>query len=164
MTRTLIPAQLRRSANLICSFFLIVILCTSCSKKPDTGRDAKVTTLGSIEVTAKLLEIKGDLPDIAMYDYAFVMKYEVLEVHRGNLDARFIYVGHYNPLKPRDSVADERVTEIGGNIKRFRALDVHRMALEVPIDDYYMGGIINRYFEESKEPVYWAVWSNNVVK
>jgi len=164
MTRTLIPPQLRRTAGLICSFFLIVILCTSCSKKPDTGQDAKVTTLGSIEVTAKLLEIKGDLPDIAMYDYAFVMKYEVLEVHRGNLDTSLIYVGHYNPLKPRASVADERVPEIGGNIKRFKALDVHRMALEVPIDDYYMGGIINRYFEESKEPVYWAVWSNSVVK
>ena len=82
MTHTLIPARLRRSAGLICSFFLIVILCTSCSKKPDTGRDAKVTTLGSIEVTAKLLEVKGDLPDIAMYDYAFVIKYEVLRMFR----------------------------------------------------------------------------------
>jgi len=34
------------------------------------------------------------------------------------------------------------------------------MALEVPIDDYYMGGIINRYFGEETGPIYWAVWTN----
>jgi hypothetical protein len=38
------------------------------------------------------------------------------------------------------------------------------MALEVPIDDYYMGGIINKYFGESEDPIYWALWTNLVIK
>ena len=50
------------------------------------------------------------------------------------------------------------------NLKRFKATDIHRIALEVPIDDYYMGGIINKYFGESEDPIYWALWTNLVIK
>ena len=139
-------------------------LCVSCSKKPDTGIDDTVTTLGSVEVTAQLLEIKGKIIDDPLYDYAHVMKYKVLHVHRGKANGDIIYVGHYNPAEPRSSVADARVTQIGGNLRRFRAMDIHRMALEVPIDDYYMGGIINNYFSQSNDPIYWAVWTNFVTK
>jgi len=140
------------------------LFCLSCGKKTDTGEDAKVTTMGSLEFTAKLVEIKGELPDIPLYDYAFVFKYEVVKVHRGKLDAKTIYVGQYNPLKPRSGVADARSGEIGGNLKKFRVGDIHRMALEVPIDDYFMGGIVNRYFEENVSPIYWAVWTNLVIE
>jgi hypothetical protein len=148
----------------VLSLFCILVLSVSCSMKPDTGEDDKVTTLGSIEVTAQLLEIKGKIIDDPLYDYAHVMKYKVLKVHRGKVSSDIIYVGHYNPAEPRSSVADARVPQIGGNLKRFRAMDIHRMALEVPIDDYYMGGIINKYFGETKDPIYWAVWTNLVTK
>ncbi len=143
---------------------LLVLVGASCAKKTDTGADPKVTTLGSIEVTARLEEIPGTISTDPLYDYAHVMKYKVLEVHRGKVDKDIIYVGHYNPAKPRDGVADARVQEIGGNLKQFRVGDVHRMALEVPIDDYYMGGIINKYFGQVNDPVYWAIWTNQVVK
>jgi hypothetical protein len=154
----------RRINILVISMLCVLNLCVSCSKKPDTGEDAKVTTLGSIEVTAQLLEIKGKIIDDPLYDYAHVMKYKILEVHRGKVDKDTIYVGHYNPAEPRRSVADARVSEIGGNLRSFRAMDIHRMALEVPIDDYYMGGIINKYFGESEDPIYWALWTNLVIK
>ena len=85
-------------------------------------------------------------------------------MHRGDIEPGIIYIGHYNPLHPRSEVADARSGDIGGNLKTFRAGDVHRMALEVPIDDYFMGGIVNRYFEEETGPIYWAVWSNLVVR
>ena len=97
-----------------------------------------------------------------MYDYAHVMKYKVLQVHRGQVDTKTIYVGHYNPAEPRAGVADARVQEIGGNVRQFRVGDIHRMAMEVPIDDHYMGGIINKYFGEVDDPIYWAVWTNRV--
>ena len=142
----------------------LLMLNVSCSKKPDTGEDAQVTTLGSIEVTAQLIEIKGDLIDDPIYDYAHVMKYKVLQVHRGEVKDKTIYVGHYNPAKARASAADDRCPEIGGNLRQFRPNDIHRIAMETPIDDYYMGGIINKYFEQSDAPVYWAVWTNKVVK
>jgi hypothetical protein len=143
----------------------LVWLNASCAKKtPTTAVDPNVTTRGSIEVTAQLEEIRGDLIDDPMYDYAHVMKYKVLRVHRGKVDKDVIYVGHYNPAEPRSSVADARVQEIGGNVKQFRVGDVHRMAMEVPIDDHYMGGIINKYFGEVNDPVYWAIWTDKGAK
>lgn len=150
----------------ITSLFMLlpVLLVASCAKKVDTGEDPKVTTLGSIEVTAQLVEIRGDLINDPLYDYAHVMKYKLLQVHRGEINKETMYIGHYNPAKPRDKVADARVQQIGGNVKQFRVGDIHRMALEVPIDDHYMGGIINKYFGEVNEPIYWAIWTNKVVK
>jgi hypothetical protein len=144
---------------------VLVSLCVSCAKKAETPTaDPNVTTRGSIEVTAQLEEIRGDLIDDPMYDYAHVMKYKVLRVYRGTVDQGVIYIGHYNPAEPRSSVADARVQEIGGNVKQFRVGDVHRMALEVPIDDHYMGGIINKYFGEVNDPIYWAVWTDKAAK
>jgi len=150
--------------DLVTWFFLAALVCSSCGPNPDSGEDAQVTTLGSLEVTAELEEIRGQFPNLPNYDYAFVFKYRVLEVYRGELKSDTLYVGHYNPLKPRDGVKDARVKEIGGNLGRFRVGELHRMALEVPIDDYYMGGIVNRYFKEKVGPIYWAVWTNRVVK
>jgi len=165
MTKSMTCINKPRRINILVIFMLCVLsLCASCSKKPDTGVDDKVTTLGSIEVTAQLLEIKGKIIDDPLYDYAHVMKYKILEVHRGKVEKDTIYVGHYNPAEPRSSVADARVSEIGGNLRTFRATDIHRMALEVPIDDYYMGGIINKYFGESEDQIYWALWTNLVIK
>lgn len=144
---------------------VLVSLCVSCAKKAETPTvDPNVTTRGSIEVAAELVEIRGDLIDDPMYDYAHVMKYKVLRTYRGTVDQGVIYIGHYNPAEPRSSVADARVQEIGGSVKQFRVGDVHRMALEVPIDDYYMGGIINKYFGEVNDPIYWAVWTDQAVK
>lgn len=139
----------------------LVLAVTSCGGQPqEPVADEKVTTMGHFEVTAKLDEIRGEFVDRSNYDYAFVMKYTVLETHRGTIDGNTIYVAHYNPQKPRSEAADARVPDVGGSVKRFHPGDVHRMALEVPIDDYYMGGIINRYFEEYSGPVYWALWTN----
>ena len=142
------------------TLILMSAMLVSCGQKQAAARDSKVSSMGSIEVTAELEEIRGEFVNKANYDYAFVMKYKVLEVHRGEIEGDTIYVGHYNPEKARAEVADARVPDIGGSLKRFHAGEVHRMALEAPIDDYYMGGIINRYFEEYKGPIHWAVWTD----
>lgn len=142
----------------------IALAIGSCAGKKDDGADANVTAKGNFEVTAKLVEIEGEMPDIPLYDYAFVFKYQVIKVHRGKIEGDTIYIGHYNPLKPRDSVADERSGEIGGNVKQFRVGDVHRMALDAPLDEIFMGGIVNRYFEKYSGTIYWAVWTNAVTE
>jgi len=145
-------------------FIILGIFWVSCGGQPGTGEDSEVTTRGTAEVTAELTEIRGEFIDRADYDYASVMKYKVQMVHRGQVDQEYIYVGHYNPQKPRDQVADARVTDVGGKLQKFRAGEVHRIALETPIDDFFMGGIVNRYFEEYSGPLYWAVWTNPVFK
>lgn len=138
---------------------LVLLPCMGCGKPVESG-PSKVSQVGTTEVTAVLQEVRGEFVNRANYDYAFVMKYKVTAVHRGSVDGDTIYVAHYNPQKARSAAADVRVPDIGGNVKRFRPGDVHRMAMEAPIDDYYMGGIINRYFDEYKGVIYWAVWTD----
>ena len=132
---------------------------------PTDGGDPNVTTMGTIEVTARLVDIPGTFPPNDIYDYAYVMKYEIVQVHRGEVSGT-IFVGQYNPLKKRAEAADERSGEIGGNINRFRTGDLHRLALDVPIDNFCMAGIVNEYAEKepSDVPIYWAIWTNQVIQ
>ena len=139
-----------------------VLASFSCGSNPAAKvEDSQVSTLGAIEVTAQLAEIpEGAIFKRDLYNYATILKYKVLQVHRGELAGAVIYVGHYNPWKPRSEAPDRRVKNTGGNLRRFHAGQAHRLALEAPIDDYYMGGIVNRYFGQDTGPLYWAVWTN----
>lgn len=147
---------------------LIAIACpVSCVRRaaplPQTGEDAEVTVRGSVEVTARLEEIpEGAIFERDLYNYATILKCQVVAVHRGQIAPTTLYVAHYNPFKSRADAADRRVAGIGGDLRMFRGGQVHRLALEVPLDDYYMGAIVNKYFGQDVEPIYWAVWTNVV--
>ena len=148
------------------SYASLILLLAGCGgPAPTDGADPKVTAMGTIEVTAKLVDIPGTFPPNDIYDYAYVMKYEIVQVHRGEASGT-IFVGQYNPLKNRAEAADERSGEIGGNVTRFRTGDLHRLALDVPIDNFCMAGIVNEYAEKepSDDPIYWAIWTNQVVR
>ncbi len=142
---------------------VLALLMTACDSKPATGNskaDPHLQTNGTVEVTAKLLEIpQGAIFKRELYDYATVLKYQVLKVHRGDVKTNVLYIGQYNPFKPRREAADERVKVIGGDVSEFRVGEVHHLALEVPIEDHFMGGIVNKYFGQSSDPIYWAVWT-----
>jgi hypothetical protein len=139
----------------------------SCNKpsgaSANAGEDPQVKSLGSVEVTARLVEIpEGAIFQRDLYNYATILKYEVVAVQRGGVEkAATIYVGHYNPWKPRAEAADKRAMGIGGTLRQFRAGQLHRMALESPMDDHFMGGIVDKYFGKHDGPAYWAVWTNN---
>jgi hypothetical protein len=160
--------SVRTSRTAVGSLLLAVgLMAAACSKgredSASAGADPELAKRGKIEVTAKLVEIpEGAIFDRPLYNYATVLKYEVLEVHRGKVKGQTIYVGHYNPAKPRSKVADRLVPDIGGNLKSFRAGQVHRMALEESMLDHFTGGILNKYSEEDTDPIYWAVWTNLV--
>jgi hypothetical protein len=141
------------------TLFLCGLALTSCNRTIQTGVDKEVTTLGSAEVSARLVEIPEPFPPNDLYNYAYVLKYRVLKVHRGTVAGNEIFVAQYNPLKPRFSVQDELSGKIGGNLRTFRSGDVHRMALEGSVDDYWMGGVIDKYFNQPGIR-YWAVWTN----
>lgn len=145
--------------------FMVLLAGASCGRPPGpsaaAGPSAEVKTLGSIEVTAQLEEIPdGAIFKRDLYDYTTILKYKVLKVHRGEVKGEEILIGHYNPFKPRSEAADRQVREIGGSVRRFEAGQVHRMALEVPLDDHFMGGVINKYFGKETGPLYWAVWTD----
>jgi len=158
--------SLRRSRTVVASLLLALgLMAAACSegKQGAASSDTEVSRRGSIEVTAKLVEIpEGAIFDRPLYNYATVLKYQVIEVHRGSVKGDLIYVGHYNPAKPRSEVADKRVPEIGGNLRFFRAEQVHRMALDGSMLDHFTGGILNLYSKEDTDPIYWAVWTDLV--
>jgi hypothetical protein len=136
------------------------LLAAACANR---GSDADSGKRGSIEVTARLVEVpERAIFERELYNYATVLKYEVLKVHRGRVKGQTIYVGHYNPWKPRSEAADKRVPEIGGNLKSFKAGQVQRLALEELMLDHFTGGILNLYSEEDTDPIYWAVWTDLV--
>ncbi len=145
----------------VCTAVLLASCGRSPAKMPGRANDPHLATNGTVEVTAKLVEVPdGSIFERDLYDYATILKYQVVQVHRGEVKSDAIYVGHYNPWKPRAEAADRRVKGIGGRLRQFRAGDTHRMALDVPIDDYFMGGIVNKYFGTETGPLYWAVWTN----
>jgi hypothetical protein len=143
----------------------LALLWSSCGQGPNAPRvaapDPHLVTNGTVEVTARLVEIPaGAIFKRDLYDYATVLKYQVLKVRRGQVPGDILYVGHYNPWKPRGEAADRRVKGIGGNIRQFQAGQTHHLALEVPIEDHFMGGIVNKYFGRTTNALYWAVWTN----
>lgn len=140
-------------------------LATGCGPQPVAStavtHDPHLTTNGTVEVTARLVEIpEGAIFKRDLYDYATILKYQVVTVHRGTVDGDTLYVGHYNPWKPRAEAADKRAPGIGGNLRQFQAGQTHRLALEVPIEDHFMGGIVNKYFGQTTNVLYWAVWTS----
>jgi hypothetical protein len=155
-----------KGASLVLSLGVALLLAsTGCEQKPAAtappAADPQLATRGSIQVTAQLVEIpEGAIFKRDLYDYATVLKYKVLKVERGEVKGEHIYVAQYNPFKPRSEAADARVKDIGGNLQQFEAGQVHQLALEVPVEDHFMGGLVNKYFGTTSDPIYWAVWTN----
>jgi hypothetical protein len=151
-----------------CTLLAVAMLVAGCQTSPSpvavTGRgeDEKVKSLGSVEVTARLVEIPdGAIFERDLYHYAGILKYEVVAVHRGSLPiGGTIYVGHYDPWKPRDEAAQRQVKDVGGTLRKFEAGRLNRMALETPMDEFYLGAIVDKYFGKREGSAYWAVWTN----
>ncbi len=117
---------------------------------------------GSIEVVARLVEIpEGAIFRRELYNYAAILKFQVVEVRRGSLPpGGEIYVGHYNPWKPRAEAADAQVRGIGGSARSFRAGVLYRMTLEPDLDEHFMGGLVDKYFGRRTGPALWALWTD----
>ncbi len=112
-------------------------------------------------MTAQLSEIpEGAIFRRGLYDYATVLKYRVLKVHRGQVEGDTIYVAHYDPWRPRNAAADRQVPNIGGNLQQFQSGQVHRLALQVPVEDFFLGAMVNKYFGQMTNTIYWAVWAD----
>ena len=165
MSNWLRQLNVRDRIPMLVALLLAGLLAVSCGRNagPETrsAADPHLRTNGTLEVTARLLEIpQGAIFKRDLYDYATILKYRVLKVHRGQLQGETIYVGHYNPWKPRSEAADARVKNIGGTLRKFAAGQVHHLALDAPIEDCYMGGIVNKYFGQTTGPLYWALWTD----
>lgn len=120
------------------------------SATPAWAADDKTFT-----VKAKLVEIPTEFPPDDLYDYAFVMRYEVIG---GELDKKSIFVAHFNPRVARNKVKGPAKKHVSGKLRRFRQDDVHVMTLAKNMDEIWQDAVIDEFFAtDRKSPRYWCL-------
>jgi hypothetical protein len=138
------------------------------ASRGQTGEDAQVRSLGRIEVTARLLERPDSFPNLGAYRYTYVLKYQVLQVHRPDPERRYglkpgdwIYVGHYKPWLPRSDIRDADWGEgpLGGKLGQFVTGGVHRLALDYELQDLAPSGTLDYCFPPATNR-FFAIWAN----
>jgi hypothetical protein len=132
----------------------------SAAETPAAGHSApaKPPVEGELVMTARLMEIPGSFPANELYNYAYVMKYQVLQVKQGTYADAEILVGHYNPRMAREEIKDEQDAKVGGDVKSFQVGDTHYLVLS-QLDGIFTGAVEDDYFKE-KRPRYWALWAD----
>jgi hypothetical protein len=110
---------------------------------------------GAISVTAKLVEIPSKLPPDDLYDYAYVMKYEVVG---GSLDKTTILVAHYKPLQPRSKIKDGMKGNVGGKLRSFSVGDTHKMKLTPELKKVWKGPLLDEFAATDRKSIrYWCL-------
>jgi len=108
-----------------------------------------------IDVTAKLVEIPSKLPPDDLYDYAYVMRYQV---QGGPLDKQFILVAHYKPLQARSKIKDKMKDHVGGKLRSFNQGDVHKLKLSADLKAIWKGALVDEYAATDHKSVrYWCL-------
>jgi hypothetical protein len=133
---------------------------SSAAETPAAGLStpAKPPVEGELVMTAKLMEIPGSFPANELYNYAYVMKYQVLQVIQGTYADAEILVAHYNPRMSREEIKDEQDAKVGGGVKSFEVGDTHYLVLS-QLDGVFTGAVEDDYFKENR-PRYWALWAD----
>lgn len=109
----------------------------------------------TVTVTAKLVEIPSNFPPDDLYDYAYVMRYEVIG---GPLDKASILVAHYKPRQPRSKIKDKMKEYVGGKLRSFNVGDVHKMKLTPDLKKIWKGALIDDFAATDRTSVrYWAL-------
>ena len=113
-----------------------------------------------LDVTAKLVEIPSKLPPDDLYDYAYVMRYQV---EGGELDKQFLLVAHYKPLLPRSKIKDKMKSQVGGKLRSFNQGDVHKLKLSPDLKQIWKGALVDEYASTDRKSVrYWCLQADPV--
>jgi hypothetical protein len=95
-----------------------------------------------ISVVARLVEIPSKLPPDDLYDYAYVMRYEVIG---GPLDKTSILVAHYKPLLARSKIKDGMKAHVKGKLRAFVQGDVHKLQLSSTLKKLWKGPLVDEF-------------------
>ncbi|MEO8900842.1 MAG: hypothetical protein ABI488_04280 [Polyangiaceae bacterium] len=108
-----------------------------------------------LEVTAKLVEIPSKLPPDDLYDYAYVMRYQV---QGGPLDKQFLLVAHYKPLQARSKIKDKMKAHVSGKLRSFTTGDVHKLKLDADLKSVWKGALVDEYAATDHKSIrYWCL-------
>src|SRR5262252_5353899 len=108
---SLVGDSMRREPLLLAHFIAVFLAFLLWAPVSHSEPEAAVIT-----VTAKLVEIPSKPPPDDLYDYAFVMRYEVIG---GPLDKSILLVAHYKPLQPRSKIKGKMKEFVGGKLRSF---------------------------------------------
>jgi hypothetical protein len=110
---------------------------------------------GELSVRAKLVEIPSTLPPDDLYDYAYVMRYEVIG---GPMDKQSILVAHYKPRVPRTKLKDGAKLHVGGKLRSFTQGDVHKLTLSADLKKLWKGALVDEFAATDRKSVrYWCL-------
>jgi hypothetical protein len=108
-----------------------------------------------LTVTARLVEIPAKFPPDDLYDYAFVMRYEVVG---GPMDKQSILVAHYRPRQPRGKIKAPMNAHVKGKLRSFVQGDVHKLKLDPGLKAIFTGALIDEFAATDRKSVrYWAL-------
>ena len=135
----------------MCSFLFLAATFGATALAPSLARaDAE-----PISVTAKLVEIPSKFPPDDLYDYAYVMRYEVMG---GPLDKSSILVAHYKPRQARGKIKDKMKDFVGGKVRSFAVGEVHKLKLSAELKKIWKGAVIDDFAATDHASVrYWCL-------
>ncbi len=119
------------------------------------SQHASADSAAPLEVTAKLVEIPSKMPPDDLYDYAYVMRYQV---QGGPLDKQFLLVAHYKPLQARSKIKDKMKGQVSGKVRSFSTGDVHKLKLSSDLKAIWKGPLVDEYAAtDRKSTRYWCL-------
>jgi hypothetical protein len=132
----------------ICSFVSLMglFLCATAAQAAEPAPAAPGPA--TIEVTAKLINIPGKFPADELYDYVYVMQYEV---QGGPMDKQKIYVAHYKPRRARAEIEDNMKKVVSGSLKRFEVGALHKLTLTAEMRKQWKGAVVDEFFDSDRK-------------
>lgn len=103
-----------------------------------------------LTVTAKLVEIPSKLPSDELYDYAYVMRYEVTD---GPMKGQSILVAHYKPRLARSAIKDQMKKVVSGKVRTFHQGDVHKLQLTPNVKSVWKGALVDEFAATDRKSV-----------
>jgi hypothetical protein len=106
-------------------------------------------------VTAKLVEIPSKFPPDDLYDYAYVMRYQVVG---GANDGQSLLVAHYKPRQLRSKIKDKMKPFVAGKVRSFNVGDVHHLKLSPDLKKIWTGALVDEFAVIDRKTVrYWSL-------
>jgi len=102
----------------------------------------------TIEVTARLKNIPGKFPADELYDYVYVMQYQV---EGEPMDRQSIYVAHYKPRRARSEIDDKMKKVVSGSLRRFEVGALHRLTLTPDLRKVWKGAVVDEFFDTDRK-------------
>jgi len=147
--RSVIRARASRRLPLLAPAVLIAARALLASTLA-AAEPAAAPAAAPITVTAKLVEIPSKFPSDELYDYAYVMRYEVTD---GPMKGQSIFVAHYKPRQARSAIKDQMKKVVSGKVRTFHQGDVHKLQLTPDLKSVWKGALVDEFAATDRKSV-----------